>query len=180
MVLQVSDLTGQELDLLVEVNLLLSQVVEIKNLVVDDELSFLKSEVDPVYLVLDLLDLLLGVVDHLVAVLDLIFELPGELLLLSFLVVLLEKLLSLVEEIGLLLSNDLHLIEVFLDLFEVGLGLGAGGVHICNEKLELAGPLTVLRLESVLYVDSLLLHVVELSGEIFDLSLIPLSLVVSI
>ena len=180
MVLQVSDLTSQELNLFVEVNLLLSQVVELKNLVVDDELSLLKSEVDPVYLVLDLLDLLFGVVDHLVAVLDLVFELPGKLLLFGFLVVLLEKLLSLVEEVGLLFSNDLHLIEVFLDLFEVGLGLGAGGVHICNEKLELAGPLTVLGLESVLHVDSLLLHVVELSGEIFDLSLVSLSLIVSI
>lgn len=93
---EVNDLTGEKLDLLVEVNFLLSQVVELQNLVVDDELSLLKGKIDLGDLVLDLLDLLLGVVDHLITIFDLVLELPCELLLLSLLVVFVEQLLSLV------------------------------------------------------------------------------------
>ena len=91
-----------------------------------------------------------------------------------------QKLLPLSQEIGLLLANLLHLIEVVLYLFEVSLSLGAGSIHISNKELKLARPLSMLGLESILNIDSLLLHVVKLSLKLFDLSLVTLSLVFSI
>ena len=148
----------------IEVNLLLSQVVEFKNLVVDNQLSFFKGIVDLFDLVLNLFDLLVGVGNHLVAVLDLVLELPGELLFLSLLVVLLEELLSLVEKISLLLTNLLHLVKVVFDLLEIRLSLGACSIHISDKELKLARPLVVLMLKIELDIVSLLLHVVKLSG----------------
>jgi hypothetical protein len=108
MPVQVGDLRLLELYLLVQINLLLSNHVELSDLVVDDLLSLLKGVVDLFDLVLDFFDLLLRVLDHLVSVLDLSVQVVGQLLLLSLLEVLLKKSLSLKHQLGLLLADCGH------------------------------------------------------------------------
>ena len=101
MSVQVSDLRGLQLNLLVQVSSLLSNDIEFLNLVFDDGLSLLQRRVYSQNLVLDLLNLLLGVNDHLVAVFDLLLQVVRKLLLLSLLEVVQKKLLSLLEETSL-------------------------------------------------------------------------------
>lgn len=83
--IELCNLTSLELDLLVKVNLLLSDDVELGDLIINDILSFLESSIDLVDLLLDLFNLLLSLFNHLVAILDLILKMVDELLLLSFL-----------------------------------------------------------------------------------------------
>ena len=72
MSIEIHDLGGLELDLLVEVDSLLSDYVELADLVVDDTLSLLQGTVNLVDLVLDFLDLILCILNHLVAILNLL------------------------------------------------------------------------------------------------------------
>lgn len=83
--IELGNLTCLELDLLVKVNLLLSDDVELGDLIIDNVLSFLESSIDLVDLLLNLFNLLLGLLNHLVAILDLILKMVDELLLLGFL-----------------------------------------------------------------------------------------------
>jgi hypothetical protein len=83
--IELSNLTSLELDLLVKVDLLLSDDVELGDLIIDNVLSFLESSIDLVDLLLNLFNLLLGLLNHLVAILDLILKMVDELLLFGFL-----------------------------------------------------------------------------------------------
>jgi hypothetical protein len=118
--------------LLVEVELLLSDDVELSDLLVDDSLSFLQSVVDLLNLVLDSVDLLLGVLDHLVKVLDLVVEVIDNSMLLVLLVDLSLDIVSLTHYFGLLLVNILELREQSENLLQVSLVLGVVCVHVCH------------------------------------------------
>lgn len=89
MSIQISDLTLLQLNLLIKINLLLSNDVQLLDLLIDSGLSLSQSSIDFLQLFLDLLDLVLSILDHLIRVLDLSLEMIGELSLLSLLKVLL-------------------------------------------------------------------------------------------
>lgn len=80
---QVCDLGGLELDLLVQIDSLLSDDIQLVDLVLDNSLSLFKSAIDFFDLVLDFPNLSLGFSDHLIAVLNLLSEVVCQLLLLS-------------------------------------------------------------------------------------------------
>lgn len=92
---KISDLRRLQLDLLVEVDLLLSNDIELLDLLVDNLLALLQSTVDLLDLLLDLLDLILSVLNDLIAVQDLTLQMVRQLVLLGLLEVLVEQLLSL-------------------------------------------------------------------------------------
>lgn len=71
---QNAGLVVEEVKLLVEVNLFLSDDVQVGKLVIDESLSVAKGSIHLVNLISDLLDLLLGVHDHLLSVIDLTIE----------------------------------------------------------------------------------------------------------
>ena len=71
MPVQVSDLGGLKLDLLVQVDSLLSNHVQLINLVLDDRLSLVESGVDFFDLLHNFTDLGSSFNDHLIAILDL-------------------------------------------------------------------------------------------------------------
>jgi len=83
--IELSNLPSLELDLLVKVDLLLSDDVELGNLIIDNVLSFLESSIDLVDLLLNLFNLLFGLLNHLITILDLILKMIDELLLFGFL-----------------------------------------------------------------------------------------------
>jgi hypothetical protein len=144
---KLGDLTCLKLNLLVKVNLLLSDNVELGDLVIDDILSLFQGSVDLVDLLLNFFDLLLGLLNHLVTVLDLVLEVVDELLLLGLLEVVGEVVSSLGHQLLLLLADGLELLEEIVDLSEILLGLLALVSHISNEQLELGCPLVVAMLD---------------------------------
>lgn len=89
MSIQISDLTLLQLNLLIKINLLLSNDVQLLDLLIDCGLSLSQSSINFLQLLLDLLDLVLSILDHLIGVLDLSLEVIGKLSLLSLLKVLL-------------------------------------------------------------------------------------------
>lgn len=89
MSIQISDLTLLQLNLLIKINLLLSNNVQLLDLLIDCGLSLSQSSINFLQLLLDLLDLVLSILDHLIGVLDLSLEVIGKLSLLSLLKVLL-------------------------------------------------------------------------------------------
>ena len=127
---KISDLRRLKLDLLVEVDLLLSNDIELLDLLVDNLLALLQSTVDLLNLLLDLLDLVLSVLNDLIAVQDLTLQMVRQLVLFGLLEVLVEQLLSLKQELSLLLTNFLHRREQVLNLFDILAGLGL----ICNVR----------------------------------------------
>jgi hypothetical protein len=106
--IQVGDLGGLELDLLVQVDSLLSNDVQLINLVLDDRLSLFESTIDFLNLILDFPNLSFGFGDHLIAVLNLLGKMVCQLLFLTLLKVILKKVLSLLKETCLLLTDSLH------------------------------------------------------------------------
>lgn len=76
---QISDLGSLELDLLIQINFLLSNHIELIDLVLDDRLSLVEGGVDFLHLVHDLSDLRSSLVDRLITVLNLFREVVGEL-----------------------------------------------------------------------------------------------------
>ena len=108
MTVQVRDLRLLQLDLFIQINFLLSDDIQLSNLIVNDLLSLLERIVDFFDLVLDFFDLLLRVLDHLVKILDLSVQMVRQLLLLGLLKVVLQKSLSLKHELGLLLTDCSH------------------------------------------------------------------------
>ncbi len=94
--------------MLVQVSSLLSDDIQLLNLILDDSLTLLESTVDSSNLVLDFLDLFLSVFDHLITFLDLFFEMVGKLLFLSLLEVFEKELLSLLKETSLLVAYSCH------------------------------------------------------------------------
>jgi hypothetical protein len=58
---QVRNLSGLQIDLLIEVNSLLSDHIKLENLLIDDLLSLFKSTVDLIDLVFNLFNLVLSV-----------------------------------------------------------------------------------------------------------------------
>lgn len=89
MSIQISDLTLLQLNLLIKINLLLSNDVQLLDLLIDCGLSLSQSSINFLQLLLDLLDLVLSILNHLIGVLDLSLEVIGKLSLLSLLKVLL-------------------------------------------------------------------------------------------
>lgn len=83
---QVVDLGGLKLDCLVKVNSLLTNHIQLQDLVIYDFLSFFESDMDLADLVFNLGNLVLCVQDHLVQVLDLSVEMVDEFFLLGLLV----------------------------------------------------------------------------------------------
>lgn len=116
MSIELSDLTCLELNLLIEINLLLSDHVQLGNLIVDDVLSFFKGSIDLVDLFLNFFNLLLCFLDHLVAVLDLVLEMVNELLLFGFLEVVGKVVSSLRHQLLLFVTDCLELLEKVMDL----------------------------------------------------------------
>ena len=143
MPIEVSDLRLLKLDLLIKVNLLLSNDVQLSDLIVDDLLSLLQSIVDFVDLVFDLLDLLLGILDHLVAVLDLSVQVVCQLLSFSLLEVLQQQGLSLEHKLGLLLTYSGHRSKKILNLLDILLCLFPVCTDISHINLELGRPLSM-------------------------------------
>lgn len=82
------------MDLLVEVNLLLSDDIQLLDLFIDNLLTLLKSSINLFNLVLDLLDLVLSVFNHLVTFLNLALQVIHKLSLLGLLEILIEEILS--------------------------------------------------------------------------------------
>lgn len=83
------------MDLLVEVNLLLSDDIQLLDLFIDNLLTLLKSSINLFNLVLDLLYLVLSVFNHLVTFLNLALQVIHKLSLLGLLEILVEEILSL-------------------------------------------------------------------------------------
>ena len=83
------------MDLLVKVNLLLSDDIQLLDLFIDNLLTLLESSIDFFNLVLDLLDLILSIFNHLVTFLNLALQVIHKLGLLSLLEILIEEILSL-------------------------------------------------------------------------------------
>jgi hypothetical protein len=94
--------------LLVQVSSLLSDDIQLLDLIFDDSLSLLEGTVDSSNLILDFLDLFLSIFDHLITLLDLLLEMVGELLFLSLLEVFEKELLSLLKETSLLVAYSCH------------------------------------------------------------------------
>lgn len=86
MAVKVSDLGHLQLDLLVKVNSLLTNHIQLQDLVIYDFLSFFEGDMDLADLVFNLGNLVLCVQDHLVQVLDLSVEMVDEFFLLGLLV----------------------------------------------------------------------------------------------
>ena len=95
MPIQIGNLGGLQLDLLVKVNLLLSDDIQFLDLFIDNLLTLLESGIDFFNLVLDLLDLILSIFNHLVTFLNLALQVIHKLSLLSLLEILVEEILSL-------------------------------------------------------------------------------------
>lgn len=108
MSVQVSDLRLLQLDLLIEVDLLLSNHIQLPDLVIDDLLSLLQRIVYFLNLILYFFDLLFGILNHLIQILNLGMQVVCELLLLSLLEIILKKILSLEHELGLFLADSGH------------------------------------------------------------------------
>lgn len=172
MSVEVLDLSSLQLNLLIKVDLLLSDNVQLSYLFIDDLLSFIKCIVDLFDLVFDLVKLFLGVLDHLVEVLDLIVKVVSNALLLILLVNLVFNIVSLREQLSLSNVDSIHLVEKVVDLFKVTLGLLIIGVNISNIKLEFAAEQVLAVLELVLELCSFPLDVLELSVELLELKLI--------
>lgn len=134
--IQISNLRLLELNLLVKVDLLLSDNVQLPDLIVNNLLSLLEGEVDLVDLILNLLDLLLSILNHLIAVLNLTVQMVGKLLSLSLLEVLKQERLPLKHELGLLLADSCHGREQVLDLLDILLGLLSVGANVRDIDLK--------------------------------------------
>jgi len=83
------------LDLFVKVDLLLSDDIQILDLIANDSLSIRKGGVDLADLLLDFFDLHFGFFKHIVAILNLTVQIVGQILSLSLLKILQEQLLLL-------------------------------------------------------------------------------------
>lgn len=165
---KISDLRRLQLDLLVEVDLLLSNDIELLDLLVDNLLALLQSTVDLLDLLLDLLDLVLSVLNDLIAVQDLTLQMVRQLVLLGLLEVLVEQLLSLKQELSLILTNFLHRLQQVLNLFDIlaGLSLVSDVRYI---QLQFGGPLGVDRLHLGLQFSALALNTSQLGLELVNL-----------
>jgi hypothetical protein len=94
--------------LLVQVGSLLSDDIQLLDLILDDSLTLLEGTVNSSNLVLDFFDLFLSVFDHLITFLDLLLEMVGKLLFLSLLEVFEKELLSLLKKTSLLVAYSCH------------------------------------------------------------------------
>jgi hypothetical protein len=143
---------------------LLSNHVELLDLLADDLLSLLESIVDLLDLVLDLSDLVFGVSDHLVEVLDLLIEVVDNIFLFALFMDLSGNFLSLLQKLGLVLVVGFHTSKEVLNLFQFLLGLLIVHVDISDIQLELClhGIINIFQL--VLEFSPLLFHIDELSG----------------
>lgn len=137
MAVQVGDLRLLKLDLLIKVDLLLSDYVQFTDLIIDYLLSLLQSKVNFLNLVFNFFNLRLGVINHLVCILDLGVQVIGQLLLLGGLEVLLEKRLPLKHQLSLLLADCGHGGKQILDLFDIILSLVTLGTDVSYIELEL-------------------------------------------
>lgn len=94
MSVKVLDLCNLQLNLLIEINFLLSDHVQLSDLLVDNLLAFFKCICNLLNLGFDLIQLLLSVKDHLVEVLNLIIKMVDNSLLLVLFVDLLFNIVS--------------------------------------------------------------------------------------
>jgi len=112
-------LRGLQLNLLIEVDLLLSNNVQLSDLVIDDSLSFFEGTIDFANLILDFLDLNFCLLNHLFCIGDLVVEML--LMLTSFIVLEVTKHqgLPLLQELGLAFRDLVHLKNELLNLLQV-------------------------------------------------------------
>ena len=158
-----------QIDLLVEVDFLLTNDVELHDLLVDDLLPLLESSIDLVDLVLNLLYLQLSILDHLFGVRDLALKSPDEVLFLCLLMYFARNLVQMLDEALLLQFLGSHVVEKIVDVLDVFLGLFGIGCDICHEKSKFAsvGAEGVLKFD--LKIGTALLDVVLFSLKFFDL-----------
>lgn len=177
MSVKVLDLCNLQLNLLIEINFLLSDHVQLSDLLVDNLLAFFKCICNLLNLGFDLIQLLLSVKDHLVEVLNLIIKMVDNSLLLVLFVDLLFNIVSHLKELCLLDMDCLHLFEQIVDLIEVSLSLGVLTLDISDVQLQLALQVMMTAFKLVLRLTSLLLGFEQLSVELFYFAKVLLLLV---